>query len=84
MECAFMLDQFVIGREEAILWEQGAGAVCAEGDARFMADREVHQRRSDGAVFLSPQVFHDVNFSFQAASPRMRDIRANASKDWAG
>ena len=54
MVCAFMLDQFVIGREEAILWEQGAGAVCAEGDARFMADREVHQRRSDGAVFLSP------------------------------
>ena len=51
---AFMLDQVFIGREEAILRKQGAAAVCAEGDAQFVADRKVHQRRSDCAMFLSP------------------------------
>ena len=83
MMSAFMQEQIFEGREEALLREQGAVSVGAEGDARFVAGGEVHQGRSDGAMFRSPQMFHDVKLVFQFASPRMVDIRANASKDWA-
>ncbi|EJK52178.1 hypothetical protein THAOC_28583 [Thalassiosira oceanica] len=75
---AFMLEQIFKLREEALIREQGAVTMGAEGDALFVADGEVHQGRSDRAMFRSPQVIHDVKLVFQFASPRMVDIRANA------